>query len=445
LTWSRFDVVYNGGTVNVLMAPELLGDGPNKVLSDGPFADDPRTNNVPDAPHDGVDDPPNKRAVIYIPFLHGADNTWDYHGVTVSSVVGTFADVKYLSSEEAALRGDGYEVDELDGANAGIAGLIQALSGPTPGFLAIRTHGWIGGDLFTSDYLGATLAAAVKAQDAINAKLAKEYDMPASADFLGVLPTTGGKNIFGFSAYFLEVTPLFWSWLRGDRGVDFSRSFVFMGACLTDATPDLRDAIMARAYFAWNVSAVNETDAAIMDYIIQMLVKPTFSTEEVYYNLLRLDTSGLIAYRSDVLLGNTLISQSQTNTESHANPAGAPYTFRALQYVFDAWGDHDGQMIPYIGNGWLSDGIDEGEIWTMLWAARWGKDTKQGIKNLQGCWDGVWSKGTVGAINSTCQLWTDGNVPTKDELDYTIYLLTGDSSGLSITPVPRFTLNDAGS
>ena len=74
-----------------------------------------------------------------------------------------------------------------------------------------------------------------------------------------------------------------------------------------------------------------------------------------------------------------------------------------------------------------------------------GPDVNQGVKNLEGCEDGVWSKGTVGAINSTCQQWTDGNVPTKEEVAYAIYLLTGRDIGLTGTPVPRFTLNDAGS
>lgn len=52
------------------------------------------------------------------------------------------------------------------------------------------------------------------------------------------------------------------------------------------------------------------------------------------------------------------------------------------------------------------------------------------MKNLAGCYDGVWEKGTVGAINSTCQEWTDGNVPTKEEVAYAVYRLTGDDIGL---------------
>jgi hypothetical protein len=174
-----------------------------------------------------------------------------------------------------------------------------------------------------------------------------------------------------------------------------------------------------------------------------MLVRPTFTSEEVYYNILRLDVTSLIAYKTDSVLNGLLSDQAASNQEQ-ATKNPAVYAPSALQYVFNAWGDNSGTMVRYNGNGWLGRGIDEGQIWTMLWAARWGKDTEQGVKNLKGCWDGVWSHHELGAINSTCQLWTDGNVPTEEELDYTIYLLTGDQSGLTGAPVPRFTLNDGG-
>ena len=171
---------------------------------------------------------------------------------------------------------------------------------------------------------------------------------------------------------------------------------------------------------------MSDTDAALADYFITRLVKPTVTAEEVYYNALRVDATAKYAFKDDYILNKQLASQAASNAED----LSVPYAPQALQYVFDAWGDSGGEMIPYIGNGWLGSGIDEGQIWTMLWAARWGTDVNQGVKNLEGCEDGVWSKGTVGAINSTCQQWTDGNVPTKEEVAYAIYLLTGRDIGL---------------
>jgi hypothetical protein len=438
-----FDVAYKGATVNVLMATEAASDGLGETLTAGPFAADPRTNHVEQSPHNSVDDPPNKTALLWEPFLYGDVQTWSWHSGDVTSTVHGFPDVNYLTGETASLQSDGYKVKLLEGGTGGIVDLIKALSGGAPGLLVVRTHGYRDGTLFTNDYLGNTHGAAIAKEASIDADLAKAYGMPPGATAVGALDTEeilpGAKDDNG--AYYLEITPDFWSWMRTSRGVDFSHSLVVVGACLTDASPYLRNAILARAYFAWKVSAVSDTDAALADYFITMLVKPTVTAEEVYYNALRVDATAKYAFKDDYILNKQLASQAASN----ADDVSVPYAPEALQYVFDAWGNSGGQMIPYIGNGWLGSGIDEGQIWTMLWAARWGPDVNQGVKNLEGCEDGVWSKGTVGAINSTCQQWTDGNVPTKEEVAYAIYLLTGRDVGLTGTPVPRFTLNDAGS
>ncbi len=440
-----FDVAYKGATVNVLMATEAASDGLGETLTAGPFAADPRTNHVEQYPHNGVDDPPNKTAVLWEPFLYGDFQTWTWHHGDVTSTVSGFPDVNYLTSETAALDGDGYKVKLLDGATGGIVDLINALSGAAPGLLVIRTHGGDDGTLVTNDYLGNTHDTAIATEATIAADLAKTYGMPPGAAGIAALNTEetlpGRKGENG--AYYLEITPDFWSWMRASRGVDFSHSLVFVGACQTDASPYLRNAILARAYFAWKVSVVSDTDAALVDYFITMLVKPTVSAEEVYYNALRVDATAHYAFKDDYILNKQLAKQAASNSEDFS----APYTPQAIQYIFDAWGNSGGQMIPYIGNGWLGEGIDEGQIWTMMWAARWGTDVKQGVKNLEGCEDGVWEKGTVGAINSTCQQWTDGNVPTKEEVAYAVYLLTGADNGLEgrPVPVPRFTLNDDGS
>ena len=431
-----YEIVYRGATVRVLLATELSGAGPAENLTLGPFASDPRTDFVPGSPHNSLDDPTHKRAVFWEPFSLGAQNTWTWHGSTVTATVTPFPDETYRRTEISTLQGAGYEVQWLDGDDAGISGLITALSGPTPGVLIIRTHGDTSGDLFTDDSLGPNLGEAVAAQDKLNAKLGAEYGMPAAATGLGALDTEEKDLPGNGGAYYLELTPSFWTWLHDKRSADFSRSLVFVGACDTDYTPYLREAIDARAYFAWRVPAVSETDAKMVVYTIAMLAKPTVTAEEVYYNLLRVDATSAIAFKQDNILNGAFSDQMMANRTSAAKDATI-YAPSALPYVFDGWGDNGGTLVHYIGNGWLANGTDEGQIWTMLWAARWGRDTKQGIKNLQGCWDGVWVHHEVGAINSTCQQWTDGNVPTEQELDYTVYLLTGQTSGLTGAPVPR--------
>ena len=87
----------------------------------------------------------------------------------------------------------------MDGDDAGISGLITALSGPTPGVLIIRTHGDTSGDLFTDDSLGPNLGEAVAAQDKLNAKLGAEYGMtpplPVSAHWTQRKRTSPGTAV----------------------------------------------------------------------------------------------------------------------------------------------------------------------------------------------------------------------------------------------------------
>ena len=156
-----FDVDYKGATVNVLMATEAASDGLGETLTAGPFAADPRTNHVEQSPHNGVDDPPNKTALLWEPFLYGDVQTWSWHSGDVTSTVHGFPDVNYLAGETAALQSDGYKVKLLEGGTGGIVDLIKALSGGAPGLLLVRTHGYLDGTLFTNDYLGNTNDSAI--------------------------------------------------------------------------------------------------------------------------------------------------------------------------------------------------------------------------------------------------------------------------------------------
>ena len=179
-----YEIAYRGTTVRVLLATELSGAGPAANLTLGPFASDPgptlcltrRTT---------AWTTPRQRAVFWEPFLEGAQNTWTWHGSTVTATVTPFPDETYRKTEISTLESAGYEVQWLDTDDAGISGLINALSGPTPGVLIIRTHGDTSGDLFTNDSLGSNLEKLVAAQDKLNAELAKDKGCrpppPASA------------------------------------------------------------------------------------------------------------------------------------------------------------------------------------------------------------------------------------------------------------------------
>jgi hypothetical protein len=114
-------------------------------------------------------------------------------------------------------------------------------------------------------------------------------------------------------------------------------------------------------------------------------------------------------------------------------------------YTFlGGYGWEGSQATPYYPNGWLSDKVDGGQVWYLLWAARWGQNSVTGAENLVDCYNQYWKDGNLGGLaDPYCQNANDGTAPTADEVAYATYLLTGTPGiGFSGTLVPRFTLDD---
>jgi hypothetical protein len=424
----------NGRTVTVVLVSQTVG-GTGTSLEPGPFASDPRTNLVPKAPGISTDDPPVKKAFYFDPFNATTVRLWtSANGTYLSSTTYGFGGDEHFAQEKALLDNDGYQVVQATDGQATAAKLIQELSGSTPGLIVVSTHGASDGTLLTGDDFGSNLASALSAMLGVAKSLHSKYGMPEEDFNLGFAPVQSSTTPTPLtSTYVGSITPGFWSWLRTKGGADFSRSLVFIGACDTDQTPSLRNAIESRAYLSFSPTVTTELVGAIEFYLITEMTRPTVTAEEAYYNMLRVDTTEKAAYTFDEIFNGVFKGQQQFN------PKGVN---AGIYQVLDAYGWDGSAMVPYVGNGWLTKGLDEGEIWTMLWASRWNRDTKQGVSNLEGCWKALWSKLQLGGITSTCQQWTDGNVPSKNEYDYAIYLLTGNNLGFSRTVVPRFTLND---
>jgi hypothetical protein len=433
----------NTRTVTVILVPNTVG-GSGAALKQGPFASDPRTDLVPQAPGIATDDPPVKKAFFWEPFNAMIIRTWtSSDGTHLSATTTGLSQFYHFDQEQTMLEDDGYQVLRATDGGATVAKLIQDLSGSTPGLIFLNSHGGSNGILLSGDDLGTALGPAWLAFYALQKKLSDTYGMPPKDISLGAAPVEAAPSCGGGGCpasaapeqvvYDAAINPAFWSWLRTKHGADFSHSLVFVSACETDQAEALRNAFEARAYFAFMWTTTAELAGAVEFYLITEITRPTVTAEEAYYNMLRIDTSGLEAYSFDSIL-NGVFSAQQKN-----NPAGVS---AGIYRVLNAYGWNGSTMVPYVGNGWLTTGLDEGEIWTMLWAARWGRDTKQGVANLEGCYTSLWSHFELGGITSTCQQWTDGNVPTKNEYDYVIYLLTGKDLGFSHTLVPRFTAND---
>jgi hypothetical protein len=429
-----------------LLSPGAVVDGATGPLTPGKFTSVPRIDDNPKRPGNGKDDPKTKRAVIFEPFA--GDRTFTVATTSKGSVtltVSGFANEN--TNAEAALSADGYEVQSLANDKATLANLIDSVSKGTPGFLYFDSHGDSQGDLLTSDFLGSTPKAA---NDAIT-QISTSSGVPAN-DFKAGYVDVSGLHGQGTSApkkgtftraYMLTLKPAFWSWLEANKGADFGHSLVYIAACDTDQTDSLRNAIKARAYFAFNSPVPPLLTNATGHYLTALLRKPTFTAEEAYYNMLRIDSQRTTVYSDDDDFKGVLDPGGVNSRSSDKS-----VTQSGIVDILDAYGSNGGNPIPYRGNGWLTSGVSEGQIFYLLTAARAGsdEDIKKGQDNLKTCWDSWWSQGTLpGVLSPYCQQWNDGSAPSQDEYDYTLYLLTGEDQAFAGTKVPRFTLNDGGS
>ncbi len=421
-----------GDTVDVeLFGSTMSGSAPRQI-NPGPFLSDPRTAIPPNRPGNGIDDPPNKTAVLFEPFEDEQFMSWSATGTSLVPAPESFGNSKLVADEKKRLIGDHYSVDELSDANGTVPKLTDDLISGAPGLLIVDTHGMENGDVATGDRLGTKLSTSVTALNILRKQWQSQYGFPANAFEVAAIPSVVPGTVTGV----VSLTPNYWKFLKSNKGVDFSKSMVFINACLTDQSLALVDAIGAKAYFAWYEEASTDMSNAVEDYIVRQLVKPTFTSEEVYYNLLRIDLTGLAAYPEDSLFQGVMPSQLQFNKHGQTG---------AIAGVLDAWGrSPSGQEITYIGHGWLSPNISHQQVWFLLFAARWGSNTKNGITNLDNCMAQYWSSGSSlgGLASPFCQNANDGSAPTKQEVGYATYLLDGDNSGFGGTVVPRFTLDD---
>ncbi|HZT97909.1 MAG TPA: hypothetical protein VFB34_13835 [Chloroflexota bacterium] len=396
-------------------------------LTPGPLAGDPRVHLHAKPPGINTDDPKNKTALFFDPFESTRYIGWQVFGTDLLPAVRALSDSATTAKEVSILKSDGYTTEELVDTAATVPALIGALHS-SPGVVMITTHGGADGSLATGQYLGSSSAQALAALGTIQDNLAKTYGLPKDAIWGGSVPTLGGPR------YFVLLEPKFWTWLESSKGVNLSHSLVYVGACYTDRTPALRQAIRARAYFAFHEEGYGGLVNAVGSYLVQMLDRPTVSPEEVYYNMIRVDQSSQEIYAEDTVFKDELYPQTVFFNDRDIQTA--------IVGVVDAYGT-SGQVIPYLYDGWLNKKVDQGQVWWLTFASRWGQDTKQGVKNLELCWNTYWSKGQLGGLKSPfCQNANDGSVPSKNDVNYAIYLVSGDNMGFGFTVVPRFTLND---
>jgi hypothetical protein len=229
--------------------------------------------------------------------------------------------------------------------------------------------------------------------------------------------------------FFLALTPAFWRWLKS-HGVRFDNSLVFIAACSTDASPDLREAISAKAYFAWSGEVYARLNGAVASYIVDSMVRPTHTAEEAYYNIVRVISTGQRIYDED---------QDFEKVFARDFPRGS-----AFLDFFRGYGWDGSTLVPYATNGWFDRTMNQGNVWWLVFAGRWDKKAGDGAAALAGCEKDYWQAGErAGLRDAFCNSAAPGGIPARDEVAYATFVLTGKHVlPYSGTPIPRLTLAD---
>ncbi|MFZ2056482.1 MAG: hypothetical protein WAV54_03620 [Acidimicrobiales bacterium] len=431
-------VTYKDGASVVLDLYSWDPYGRSAPLQDSPLASDPRVYLDPWVHPDGRFDPTNKTAVLISPFAYTV-LPWPAH----QSLEQT-SDINKMAS---VLHSRGYKVKELLGA-ASVKEIVDALK-PGPGYVLFSSHGDNDGDLDTGETV---MSKATKGVGTVEAditqeskRLAKE-GLKSLVDYhaQGGFPATFVLSVQDCS-FLLELvtsackrtvmlTPLFWAWLTRDEHTSFAESLVFISACLTDSTPDLRNAIDAKAYFAFREEVATTLATAVELYLVESLARPTHSPEEAFYNMRRIDHSHMMIYKEDHVFDKVI-----------GNLSGI-----GLTYNLDAWGWNGTTLLDYRRSGWLSMKVDLGQVWWLLYAARWDTNTKDGAAALTRCLNTYWINGEPGGLADEFCNSADAGLPAnkerlRDDVAYAIYLLDGEAPP-GFPPdetVPRWTMDDS--
>ncbi len=448
-------VQYNNGPWNYILLYSWPVGANTAPLQPGPLASDPRVHLDPQSPSSGVSDPPNKTALFIAPFKSLRFFSWldlGRSGVGMQPAEG----YHYSGSENfdfdamaSLLSKRDYQVQQIMNDDASITAMARALTAGSsaPGFIVINTHGHSDGSLTSGVFLGAT-------QTITNVNLAdfppyvKERDELTAAGFGDLLTYDGGtadapKTLAwtaierdlrpGTYSYYLTITPKFWEWLRTRKGVKFDHSLLYIASCLTDASANLRDAVQARAHFAFNIPVRPELAGATFQYLCRSLSRPSHSAEESYYNIIRIATTRQMIYAEDNLFSG-LTSPDGRNQQT------------TLKDIFNGYTFDGNNMVSYQSGGWLkTTGADPGSIWWLLFSGRWGQNAQEGADGMRSCWQSFWKDGNTGGLASpACQNKAPGRAPTEAEVAYASYLLTGMPvlGDGSMTRLPRWTLND---
>lgn len=393
-------------------------------------------------------DPDNKTALFISPFHTGRINSWFdriFDQAKNSGIVSKLGDSLPWDKIKERLKKRGYNIKELKDENVTVERLIKTFVDlKDPGIVIFLTHGTSSGSLLTGEQLTETddvNEANQKFEELKNRLKEAGHRRLVEDDGVGIMKVELGLKAQQDSAWFVSIKPYFWFYLQWlvTRPVSFKKTLFYVGACYTDSTKELREAIQAKAYFAWKASIHPELNGAVLYFLIESLARPTRSAEEAYYNLVRVVNTRENIHKEDLILkGKVPVGEVQEGVQS-------PLFQNLENYLFNGYGSENGKLIRYAGNGWLDPSeVNVGQVWWLVFAGRWGQDVEEGVKNLKDCYDKFWAKKKHGRLKSPfCNSAHAGKIPKKPEVSYACYLLNGDRpEGYTGQVIPRWTLNE---
>jgi len=443
-----YEVEYGDGSKVVVLLFSWSPPPPGALnLTPKNLVKDPRVHLNTEPSNNTTYDPDNKTVLFISPFNSNRVISW-FDGITNrarSSGIVPKALSKDFTWEKiwARLKTRGYSSETLLDNSVTVEELIETFTDlKNPGIVIFYTHGTDTGSLCTGEQLTETNDPKEARQkfDQVKKRLIRAgHRRLVENDGIGRMSIELGLKVVPDSAWFISIKPFFWQYLQTlvARPVSFKKSLFFTAACYTDDTNFLRDAIQAKAYFAWKVSVSPELNGAVCHFLIESLARYTRSAEEAYYNLVRVVNTQEIICKEDRILQGTVPASKDA--------AKSPLFQNLQNYLFNGYGYEGNKLIRYAGNGWLSPKIvNVGQVWWLVFAGRWGQNAQTGANKLKDCYQQFWSKGNFGRLKSAfCNAANIGKIPKKADVAYACYLLTGDQpDGYSGQIVPRWTLNE---
>lgn len=434
-----------------------------KEVGMGPLYSDVRLP-FPTVPQPAYSADPPERTVLFIrPFEGKRQVTYVQRDASdpkhpVGRLASTVIDEAKNPQSDAAwavLQSRGYQmIDRLDADKATVRSIVSGLlpggaRQHSPGVVFFDSHGGSDGSLLTGETLPLPAATAGRVRDPeqrFRDAFADYKRTLVGEDGFKDLPDTAldfGYTFGGFAkADFVPtigVTPSFWSWLHARAAspkADLQHSLVYLNACNVGQNAALPGAIGAGALFAFREHFTKDLDV-IFPYLVTQLKRYNRSAEEAYYNFVRVVRTLQAIYPEDLTLtSGNLRSQSGQSS----NPADLKTTSN-----FQAWGSDGGPPVSFWENSWMTTG-NPGAVFLLLLGSRGtlADSVRAAADTLRNCWTKYWTQKQSAPFGDMCRDLEPGGYPTDAQVDYAVYLLTGQTLVGGSKHVPRWTLAEKG-